>query len=187
MLITRQWLEDNSPCADGGSWGTDFVGPMGRELEDCIPAMERPDWLIWLLAFAANVEVDKLHLIVLNTVGEEITHAEAKDFMGELSEVLRRDPPPSKPSNILFSLAVNIESSSYALALAGKSKESHALNAVAYLARMSGEYFRLTDAEGFKNMLHRAQAALVQLAASKPISAREGFNRYLCQKLRATL
>ena len=46
--ITIDWLEKENACEDAVQWAASRLND-GRPLSECIAAMERADWLIWLL------------------------------------------------------------------------------------------------------------------------------------------
>lgn len=64
MKITREWLNANTPCADGGSWGAFEVGAEGLDLSECWPRFDRADWLLWMIWKTGVGTLDQLREFV---------------------------------------------------------------------------------------------------------------------------
>jgi hypothetical protein len=73
-----------NPCADGHAWGEMFVGPEGKDRLTCLKAMQRADWLLWLLVKTRTVDLDTLILELETIAGRKFISDEAQTLLVDL-------------------------------------------------------------------------------------------------------
>lgn len=180
MKVTRAWLAENAPCADGGAWGELEVGPEGLELSDCWPRFTRADWLLWLGVLAGAIQPGELDAFMALLAADLVADDGGGSRIGQFAVAINS----ANVGGEIVDLRRECADEGYAAAMAGNVKLSARFNALGYYAKFV--FHRL----GGDVDLRAAQQVVVQFVTSRTArldataGAAAAEHRRLCDSLR---